>query len=215
MKTKRTRSLRRLQLKITYYSAYKDQIEELEKVVARKPRRLQLDIIGSGELPPDCALLIRTILKQRSARTQLITNARSSLQGGAALIWLLGDRRLLREDAKIFFRKSTADEDAEPEWMDRATACETSADCDLEEADYLTVLRHINEFLPVKEFGDQALDASVLRQFGLVENESMDEYLATVFAQEKVSKRPPKSPPEKPPSPSSTESTQNGQSFAE
>jgi len=42
-----------------------------------------------------------------SPKTHLITNARSSLQGGAVLVWLMGDTSLIREDAKLYFRKST------------------------------------------------------------------------------------------------------------
>jgi hypothetical protein len=46
---------------------------------------LQIDIVGSGEMPADTAHLIRSVLLRRSAKTQVITNARSNLQGGAVL----------------------------------------------------------------------------------------------------------------------------------
>jgi tetratricopeptide (TPR) repeat protein len=93
MKTGSTKKLRRLLLKIAYFSCYTDQIGQLEKALARKPEKLQLDIIGSGELSPDMALLFRSVLMNRSPKTQLITNARSTLQGGAVLVWLMGDSR--------------------------------------------------------------------------------------------------------------------------
>ena len=35
-------------------------------------------LLGEGEIPADWALLIRSILGQRSPKTQIITNARSS-----------------------------------------------------------------------------------------------------------------------------------------
>ncbi|MEI9865870.1 MAG: hypothetical protein WDN00_15220 [Limisphaerales bacterium] len=47
--------------------------------------------------------MIRSVLGQRSPKTQVITNARSSLQNGSVLVWLLGDRRLIRDDARLFF----------------------------------------------------------------------------------------------------------------
>lgn len=178
MKTRSTRSLRRLQLKITYFSSYTDQVYEMEKVLARKPEKLQIDIIGSGELSPDMALLIRSVLLKRSPQTHLITNARSSLQGGAVLVWLMGDTRLIREDAKLYFRRPNKQEEDEEDWKgDESKDC----DVDLEEVDYAQVLQHIDNFLPVKELCGRPLNVAVLRQFGLVDNEKVDQFLASAF----------------------------------
>ena len=58
MKTRSTRSLRRLLFKIRFFCDYADSINQLEKALARKPERLQLDIIRSGELSPDSARLV-------------------------------------------------------------------------------------------------------------------------------------------------------------
>ncbi len=181
MKTRSTRSLRQLQLRIRFFCDYADQIGQLEKALARKPEKLQLDIIGSGELSPDSALLMRSVLLARSAKTHLITNARSSLQGGAVLLWLMGDTRLIREDAKLYFRKSSKeddDEDAE-DWKDEESE---DAELDLEEVDYAQVLHYINHFLPVKELAGRPIDLKVLRQFGLVDSEKVDHFLAAAFA---------------------------------
>ena len=169
MKTRSTRSLRRLLFKIRFFCDYAEQIGQLEKALARKPEKLQLDIIGSGELSPDTALLIRSVLLGRSPKTHLITNARSSLQGGAVLVWLMGDTRLIREDAKLYFRKSNKedeDEDSE-DWKDEKS---DDSETDLEEVDYEQVLQHIDNFLPVKELAGRSVDLEVLRQFGLVDN---------------------------------------------
>ena len=46
-------------------------------------------------------------------------------------------------------------------------------------------LEVINEFLPVKELADRLIGASVLRQFGLVENERVETFLATAFGKSK------------------------------
>ena len=51
------------------------------------------------------------------------------------------------------------------------------------------MLEIINEFLPVKEMAGRLIGAPVLRQFGLIENEKVDNFLATVF-----SKRPEHQP---------------------
>ncbi len=195
MKTRSTRSLRRLLFKIRFFCDYADQIGQLEKALARKPEKLQLDIIGSGELSPDTALLMRSVLVGRSPKTHLITNARSSLQGGAVLVWLMGDTRLIREDAKLYFRKSNKDdeEDDGEDWKDEKS---DDSETDLEEVDYGQVLQHIDNFLPVKELAGRPVDLDVLRQFGLVDNQKVDRFLASAFAKPPVSSEPDKPGPQ-------------------
>lgn len=53
------------------------------------------------------------------------------------------------------------------------------------EGDYARVLQLINEFLPVKELAGRLIEVPVLRQFGLVENEKVDRFLATAFGQKR------------------------------
>lgn len=180
MKTRSTRSLRRLLFKIRFYCDYSEQIGQLEKALARKPGKLQLDIIGAGELSPDIALLIRSVLLDRSPKTHFITHARSSLQGGAVLVWLMGETRMIREDAKLYFRKST-EEEKDPDdaaWKDEKSS---DSEMDLEEADYAQVLKYIDQFLPVKELAGRPVDLEALRQFGLVDNERMDRLLSSAL----------------------------------
>jgi len=195
MKTRSTRSLRRLQFKIRFFCDYAEQIGQLEKALARKPEKLQLDIIGSGELSPDTALLMRSVLLGRSPKTGLITNARSSLQGGAVLVWLMGDTRMIREDAKLYFRKSNKedDDDDSEDWKDEKS---DDAETDLEEVDYEQVLQYIDHFLPVKELAGRPVDLEVLRQFGLVDNEKVDHFLASAFAKPPVCSEPDKPGPQ-------------------
>jgi hypothetical protein len=196
MKTRSTRSLRRLQFKIRFFCDYAEQIGQLERALARKPEKLQLDIIGSGELSPDTALLMRSVLVGRSPKTHLITNARSSLQGGAVLLWLMGDTRLIREDAKLYFRKSTKeDEDEDDEdWKDEKSE---AAEADLEEVDYAQALQYIGQFLPVKELAGRPVGLEVLRQFGLVDSERTDLFLNSAFATRDHTIEPPSPRPGK------------------
>lgn len=187
MKTKTRTTLRRFPLKIFAYGNcyYIERIAQLEKALAKKPRALQIDMIGVGEILADSALLIRSILLNRSPDTQIITNARSSLQGGSVLVWLLGDRRLIRDDARLFFRRTTLTETGElvaaDVWKESEHKPWESTDIDPEEGDYAKVLQAINEFLPVKELACRLIHVPVLRQFGLVENEKVDGFLATAF----------------------------------
>ena len=102
------------------------------------------------------------------------------------LVWLLGDSRMIRDDARLFFRRATLSEDGETErkepWKnDEPEFCDSFSEIDPEEGDYARVLQCINEFLPVKELAGRLVEMPVLRQFGLVENEKMNDFLATAF----------------------------------
>src|SRR3954467_11496511 len=93
-RTKRRKLNRRhskLVLKLRSWGNFIDEAFELESLLAKKPARLHVEFVGSGEIPADSALLMRSILLKRSHRTRVVTNARSSLQGATALVWLLGD----------------------------------------------------------------------------------------------------------------------------
>ena len=67
-------------------------------------------------------------------------------------------------------------------WKETDTRFRDSfSELDPEEGDYVRVLQLINEFLPVKELAGRLIGVPVLRQFGLVENEKVDCFLATAF----------------------------------
>jgi hypothetical protein len=174
-------------VEVRFWGSYAQRLEELKRVLAKKPRTLQIEIVGTGEIPSDAALRFRTALMERSPKTRIVTNAHSSLQGGSVLLWLLGDSRTIRDDAKLYFRRTTWSEedevkengdgkDNEPRYRD------SYSEIDPDEADYARVLQLINEFLPVKEMAGRLIGAPVLRQFGLIENEKVDSFLATVFS---------------------------------
>jgi len=167
---------------------YAERISQLEAALARKPRRLQIDMVGTGEIPADPALLIRSVLMARSPKTRITTTARSSLQGGAVMVWLLGENRIIRDDAKLYFRRAnlTEGQEAKPDevWkVEEPNPWVWCSEVDPEEGDYARVLEVINEFLPVRELAGRLIGVPVLRQFGLVENDLLDHFLATCFQQ--------------------------------
>jgi hypothetical protein len=167
---------------------YLERVAKLEDALGDVPKQLQLDLMGDGEIDADWALLIRDVLAQRSPDTKLITNARSCLKNGSALVWLLGDSRLIRGDAKVFFRRADLVEDAdiglEKVWNECSMKyIDSYSEADPEEASQAQVLHYINEFLPVRELAGRMIDVRTLRQFGLVENEKLDRFLATAFGQ--------------------------------
>jgi hypothetical protein len=188
MKRTSNRSRHKLQLSISWTNSYYlDWLARLEKLLRKKPRTIQIDIIGTGEISADTALMIRSALMERSPRTRIVVNARSSLQGASVLIWLMGDRRLIRDDARIFFRRAILPDDAEVDpngdWSQHESKYRDSiCKMDPEEGDYARVLQLIDEFLPVKEFVGRLIGVPVLKQFGLVDNESIDSFLTTALA---------------------------------
>jgi hypothetical protein len=188
MKSKTKRGVLRFPLSLLHYgnSYYIERIADLETALTKKPRRLQIEMLGEGEVPADWALLIRSILGQRSPKTQIITNARSSLQNGSVLVWLLGDQRIIRDDARLFFRRAIVSDDgdatAEKTWKEGDLKySDSDSEVDTEEIAHAKVLQLINEFLPVKELAGKAIELSMLCQFGLVENEKLDSFLAIAF----------------------------------
>ncbi|HEU5123052.1 MAG TPA: hypothetical protein VFW05_03205 [Verrucomicrobiae bacterium] len=148
---------------------------------------MQIEIVGAGEITADAALRFRAAIMERSSRTRIVTHARSSLQGSSVMLWLLGERRTIRDDARLYFRSSTLSEDdvvkenggwkeIEPGYWD------SYSQLDPDEGDYARVLEIINEFLPVKEMAGRLIGVPVLRQFGLIENEKVDSFLTAVFS---------------------------------
>ena len=189
MKERSRQGLRRFQVEVWSYgnSYYIERIAELERALAKKPGVLHIELVGTGEIPADVALRFRSALMERSPKTRIVTNARSSLQGGSVLLWLLGDRRTIRDDARLYFRHTTLSEDDEVQengvWKDDQPQYRDSYSAiDPDEGDYARVLQIINQFLPVREMAGRLIGVPVLRQFGLIENEKVDSFLATVFS---------------------------------
>ena len=185
MKKRSRQGLRRFRVEVRSWGNYVERIADLERTLAKKPRVLRIEIVGTGEIPADVALRFRTALMERSPKTRVVTNAHSTLQGGSLLLWLLGDSRTIRDDARLYFRRTTLSEDdevpangayEEPAYRDSYSTI------DPDEGDYARVLQIINEYLPVKEMAGRLIGVPVLRQFGLVENEKVDSFLATVFS---------------------------------
>jgi hypothetical protein len=157
----------------------------MESLLKKKPAALHIEMFGAGELSASATFLLRSALLTRSPKTRIITHARTHLRGGGVLIWLMGDKRIIREDAKLYFRATgifATQENGGFDWTDRDFFFGND---DLEKADYIRVLESINEYLEVKELAGRAIDLSELKQFGLVDNAGMDKFLATAFRREK------------------------------
>src|SRR5437899_7958650 len=113
MKKRSRQGLRRFRVEVWSYGNYVERIADLERALAKKPRVLRIEIVGTGEIPADVALRFRSALMERSPKTRVVTHARSSLQGASVLLWLLGDSRTIRDDARLYFRRTTLSDDDE------------------------------------------------------------------------------------------------------
>src|ERR1051325_5140820 len=185
MKKKSSQGLRQFRVEVRSWGNYVERIADLERALAKKPRTLRIELVGAGEIPADVALRFRAALMERSPRTRIVTNAQSSLQGGSVLLWLLGDSRTIREDARLYFRRTTwseEDEVRENGGEDEPVYRDSYSAIDPDEGDYARVLEIINAFLPVKEMAGRLIGTPVLRQFGLIEDDKVDNFLATVFS---------------------------------
>jgi hypothetical protein len=198
MNVKSWQDRHRVQIRIMWRNDdwYIDRIQDLGQILLREPEEVELELIGTGEIPADTVLVLRSVLMQRSPKTRIVTNARSSLQHAAVLLWLLGDERLIRDDAKLFFREVDLPDEVEPKktsWNGKKSFLDWLSDVDPEEGDYARVLQLIDEYLPVDELTGRFIDVEMLRQFGLIESGKVDNFLATVFASAPEPKQVPTS----------------------
>ncbi len=71
MKTRQKKHISDFRFKLPAYddSYYVKRALKLEAALERKPKVVQLELIGGGEIPADTALLIRSILMGRSPGT--------------------------------------------------------------------------------------------------------------------------------------------------
>jgi len=181
MKSRPRHDPRPFQLQLLGYGNryYIERVARLEALLARKPRMLQIDLIGVGEVPADAALLIRSVLMSRSPKTRLITTTPKDSAR---------PRSNLPEEHEEKKEKVWTEDEPNP-W-------ESSSEIEPEEGDYARVLQLINEFLPVKELTGRLIEVPVLRQFGLVENEKVDYFLATAFGKQREPANGPLNGPE-------------------
>lgn len=198
MQKRSRQGLRRFRVEVRSWGSYIERVADLETALAKKPGTLKIEIVGAGEIPADAALRFRAALMKRSPKTRIVTHAGSSLQNGSVLLWLLGDRRTIRDDARVYFRRTTfSEEDEVPEngleKKEEPKYRDSYSQVDPDEGDYARVLQLVNEFLPVKEMAGRLINVPVLRQFGLIENEKVDSFLLTLFSKSREPKEGPAS----------------------
>jgi hypothetical protein len=102
----------------------------------------------------------------------------------------LASGRLIRDDARVFFKQNPlADQNpvevyagfggAESKYKDSYSSFNP------DDVDYTQVLKHIDEFLPVRHFAGRIVTVNILREFGLVDNRPVGALPAAVPSKSK------------------------------
>jgi len=165
--------------------------DELLSVLDTSPKWLRLRFIGPHESPPDSAVILYDILTTQSNSVALITDAWSPVFGPSKLIWLAGNVRRMRPTTQFRFlslhevlrRLPSEDDfealvgDAEPEVSPMAI-------------DYKTVLRLMDQYLPVDEYAGKTITPEMLRELGLLGKSPLDDLLHKSLAGETITTQP-------------------------
>jgi hypothetical protein len=158
-------------------------LSSLYEALRDGPDTITIELLGPGIMLHDTALMLFEVLRNRPTHIHIHAHSHTCLSDGALLIWLAANTRSIRCDAwiqlchvpktpkphcKSFHSNYTSGihmEDEQP------------ADTDLR-----TVMRHLDEWLPVSEIEGMRLFEKDLRDLALIEDSENDQNLATLFA---------------------------------
>jgi hypothetical protein len=141
-----------------------------------------IELLGPGMMLHDTALMLFEVLRKRPPHLQLHMHSHTCLSDGALLVWLAGNTRTIRGDAWI--QLSPIPET--PGFFPAQPHAQRSGGLPVEEeqpadTDLRTVIRHLNEWLPVGEVAGLRLFESDIRDLGLLEDSEGDQSLAALF----------------------------------
>ncbi len=145
--------------------------------------KITLELLGPGLMLHDTALMLLEVLRKRPPHVHIHAHSHTCLSDGALLIWLAANTRTIRADAWI----ELSDMPEPP--IHRCTRLHSTYKSGLRvedehpaDTDLRTVMRHLNEWLPVAEISGLRLFETDLKDLGLIEDVVSDENLAALFA---------------------------------
>jgi len=156
-------------------------IEAIASNFEKRVPQLELEFNEINQMPPNAALRLYEILQRKPAGTTLDAKAHSPIQNCGILVWLAADRRYIRSTSWMYFRpvrsgkrrRQPAPWDDEQDWW-RFEEEESSLP-NFGEMDYRTVLRLMNNYLPVKGLAGKVLTPALLDEFCLLDAGLMKE----------------------------------------
>lgn len=145
--------------------------------------KISLELLGPGMMLHDTALMLFEVLRNRQPHIHIHAHSHTCLSDGALLIWLAADTRTIRADAWI--QLCHVPQTPKPR-RNRLHANYTSSlpveDERPSDTDLRTIMRHLDEWLPVSEIAGMRLFEKDLKDLGLIEDVASDENLAALFA---------------------------------
>jgi hypothetical protein len=145
--------------------------------------KITLELLGPGMMLHDTALMLFEVLRNRPPHIHLHAHSHTCLFNGAALIWLAADTRTIRADAWI--QLCHVPKTPNPR-RNRVRSNYTSSLPVEEEqpadTDLRTIMRHLDEWLPVSEVAGMRLFEKDLRDLALIEDSESDQNLAALFS---------------------------------
>jgi len=154
-------------------------LSSLQCALESKPKTLTIELIGPGTLYHDTALMLHEEIRKRPEGTHIHARARTCLIDGAILLWLAADTRSMRNDTWIQLSQlpeqfSFGGNEDYPNSI-RASEETPSA------TDFRTIVRYIDEFLPVQEIAGFRLFEPDLRELGILDDTDESNRLAKFF----------------------------------
>jgi len=145
--------------------------------------KITLELLGPGMMLHDTALMLFEVLRNRPRHIQIHAHSHTCLFDGAVLIWLAADTRTIRGDAWI----QLCHIPKTPKLRRNRVHANYTSGLPVEEeqpadTDLRTIMRHLDEWLPVFEIAGMRLFEKDLRDLALIEDSESDQNLAALFA---------------------------------
>ena len=145
--------------------------------------KISLELLGPGMILHDTALMLFEVLRKRPQHVHIHAHSHTCLSNGAVLIWLAADTRTIRADAWIELSKTPeAPNPRRSRLLENYSSGLSVDDEHPADTDLRTIMRHLDEWLPVSEIAGMRLFEKDLRDLALIEDSESDQNLAALFA---------------------------------
>ena len=157
-------------------------IRKVEEAVNAKPSRLTLTIQQRAHVDQDVVLILISLLESREKGTHLHVDLRSSIYDGVLQIVLMADSRTIRQHvwAMVDSPKRVKSLDFSESGDFSRTRAPVSDTPFIQ--DYLMIASMMNQYIEVERVADKRWDLSNLKDYGLMNTESEDATLVSLFS---------------------------------
>ena len=144
---------------------------------------ITIELLGPGIMLHDTALMLFEVLRNRPPHIHIHAHSHTCLSDGALLIWLAANTRSIRCDAWIqLCHVPKTPKPRGSRLHSNYTSCIHTEDEQPADTDLRTIMRHLDEWIPVSEIAGMRLFEKDLRDLALIEDTEIDKNLASLFA---------------------------------